>query len=96
MVLYGIASRSSAGVRFSRATRRGLESNIFTRLLGRLLGLLIDQSIRPSIDDEHSVSQRDTVQIQPIRNVASAPLLVEHVSAVEGIQYSSTIDVVLG
>jgi hypothetical protein len=69
-------------VRFGRATRGGLEFDIFTRLLGRLLGLLIHQSIRPSIDDdddddddddERSMSRRNAVQSSQLEMLLQRP-----------------------
>ena len=60
---------SSAGVRFGRTTCGGCEFDTFTRLLGRTLGLLIDQLI-----DYDAIQMRGAIQmqmqIQPIRNVA--------------------------
>jgi hypothetical protein len=55
-----------------------LEFDIFTRLLGRLLGLLIHQSIRPSIDDdddddERSMSRRDAVQSSQLEMLLQHP-----------------------
>src|SRR5271156_1771516 len=62
---------SSAGVRFGRTTRGGWDFDTFTRLLDRMLGLLIDQLIMMLF----RCATRCKCKIQPIRNVAWAPLL---------------------
>jgi hypothetical protein len=79
----GIASMSSAGVRFGKTTCGGWESDTFARLLSRLLGLLIIainyDGIRTRCDAMQYKSSQSGMWYRD-------PCLVQHVSAAEGIR----------